>query len=283
MKSVWNEKPLNKLDLLKVVREEQQRDSKRTKMGIFRELSKKYKKILTPDQFSFRYNYLIQQERKRLKIKQSNEHRHCSGRVPEQIVNSLPSITLSEVKCIVPDIVSDKVEIGLKANKIINHELRDKKQNLLNVNKALWEMINPSKLVTFCDTQLGLQKKRKGLGGLNIIFKTLANIFDQKSQTVASRYYVAKRDKKSQLSQIEKLQVEVSHYKGTLIVLETQLKECEKKNLELRENYSRSGKDWQKLNQKYNELENDYLKLKRRPLVKLSLFIDSIVAFFREG
>ena len=279
MKSVWNEKPLNKLDLLKVVREEQHKDSKRTKMDIFRELSKKYKNILTADQFNFRYNYLVQQERKRLKIKQANEHKHCSGRVSEEIMNSIPRIAPTELKYVEPG----KVEISVKRPERIDHELRDKNQKLLNIDKAIWEIIDPSKLVTFCDKQLELQKKRKGTGGLNIIFKTLASIFDQKLQTVASRYYVAKRDKKSQLSQIEKLQDEVSHYKGTLIVLETQLKECEKKNLELRENYSRSGKDWQKLNQKYNELENDYLKLKRRPLVKLSLFIDSIVAFFREG
>lgn len=248
-------------------------------MDIFRELSKKYKNILTADQFNFRYNYLVQQERKRLKIKQANEHKHCSGRVSEEIMNSIPRIAPTELKYVEPG----KVEISVKRPERIDHELRDKNQKLLNIDKAIWEIIDPSKLVTFCDKQLELQKKRKGTGGLNIIFKTLASIFDQKLQTVASRYYVAKRDKKSQLSQIEKLQDEVSHYKGTLIVLETQLKECEKKNLELRENYSRSGKDWQKLNQKYNELENDYLKLKRRPLVKLSLFIDSIVAFFREG
>lgn len=63
-KSVWDEKPLNGVDLLKIVEEEQSKDSKLTKMDIFRKLSKKYKKILTPDQFNFRYNYLISKQRK---------------------------------------------------------------------------------------------------------------------------------------------------------------------------------------------------------------------------
>ena len=46
MKSVWDKRPLNKLDLLKIVEEGQKKDPNRTKMDIFRELSQKYKRIL---------------------------------------------------------------------------------------------------------------------------------------------------------------------------------------------------------------------------------------------
>ena len=44
-KSVWDEKPLNKIDLLKVVEEAQNQDPNRTKMDVFRELSKCLNKL----------------------------------------------------------------------------------------------------------------------------------------------------------------------------------------------------------------------------------------------
>lgn len=205
-KSIWDEAPLNKLDLLKEVEKRQKRNPKITKMDIFRFLSKKYNRILTPDQFNFRYNYLISKQRKEA-IKKVQ--------LPKDILTSNIVVTSA-----VPD---QEVQIAFKPYRFVINEFRDDKQKLLNINKALYEMIDPNKLAKFCDSQLKLQKRRQASGGFNLIVKRLAELFDQKESTIASRYYSAKNRVKNKSTR-----------------------------------------------------ENPLNKLKQRPLVKLSLFLESL-------
>lgn len=205
-KSIWDMAPLNKLDLLKEVENRQKIDPKTTKMDIFRSLSKKYNRILTPDQFNFRYNYLISKQRKEAFKK---------VQLPKGLLTSDMVVTSA-----VPD---QEVQIAKPYRFVIN-EFRDDKQKLLNINKALYEMIDPNKLAKFCDSQLKLQKRRQASGGFNLIVKRLAELFDQKESTIASRYYSAKNRVKNKSTR-----------------------------------------------------ENPLNKLKQRPLVKLSLFLESFI------
>lgn len=274
MKTPWNEKPLKDLDLLKIVKEEQKRDPNLTKMDIFRVLSKKYKKILTADQFNFRYNYLMGKQRKQEAIKQSNEHKHYSGKLPDVEITPL----------IIPrDELNSKPQIPTgeyKRYSMINHELRDKNQKLLNINKALWEMIDPHKLVKFCNTQLELQKRRKCTGGFNIIFKTLAEVFDQKQDTVSSRFYVTRKqmiDNKNTKAGENQILLDkdkqINELQNTIIILTTDNNDLKKEIKDLEFSLAKE------INNK--TLESELNSLKNRPLVKISLFIKNIEQFFK--
>jgi len=262
-KSVWDEKPLKDLDLLKEVEKRQHKDRWLTKMDIFRALSKKYKNILTPDQFNFRYNYLIAKQRKETVNK------------VKEVANSLPSyindVSKSEKSQSLPN---------LRKYEIINHELRDKNQNLLNINKALWEMIDPYKLVKFCNTQLELQKRRKCNGGFNIIFKTLAEIFDQKQDTISSRFYVTRRQQKDgkNAKEIENQILldkdnQINELQNTIIILTTDNNDLKKEIKDLEFSLAKEINN--------RQIESELNSLKNRPLVKLSLFIKNIEQFFK--
>lgn len=255
MRSIWNEKPLKDLDLLKIVKEEQKRDPNLTKMDIFRVLSKKYKKILTADQFNFRYNYLS---------KQRKREKETATIVPRDELNSKPQIPTGEYKRYL----------------MINHELRDKKQKLLNINKALWEMIDPHKLVKFCNTQLELQKRRKCTGGFNIIFKTLAEVFDQKQDTISSRFYVTRKqmiDNKNAKAEENQILLDkdnqINELQNTIIILTTDNNDLKKEIKDLEFSLAKE------INNK--TLESELNSLKNRPLVKISLFIKNIEQFFK--
>jgi len=264
MKSIWDEKPLKDLDLLKEVEKRQSKNRWLTKMDIFRALSKKYKNILTPDQFNFRYNYLID-KKKKLAIK------HITNLPP--IVND--DITICKNQ--------EVVEVKFKPYNFIISEFRDDKQQLLNVNQALYNMIDNKKLVKFCDKQLQLQKKRKASGGLSIIFKRLAELFNQKESTISSRYYLAKKNLNKENSKIDVLNGELSRHLGTIVMLEDKISTQEKQNTSLEESYNSLMKNYRVLENESKDTLLTLNKLKQKPLVKLSLLIDNVINSIKEG
>ena len=268
-KSVWDEKPLNKIDLLKVVEEAQNQDPNRTKMDVFRELSKKYKNILTPDQFNFRYNYLIAKQKREVVLKKAKEE-----------ANSLPTNYIDDTPEISPK--SQMIKNEPRRYEIINHELRDNGQKLLDVNKALWEMIDPHKLVGFCNKQLELQQRRKCSGGMRIIFKTLAQIFNQKENTVSVRYYSTRKNSSIKLTKIDILENELSRHSGTIMMLEDKISNLEKEKSSIQEHTHSILKEYSLLKNENKELQITLNKLKQNPLVKLSLLIESIVESIKE-
>ena len=249
-KSVWDEKPLNKVDLLKIVEEEQSKDSKLTKMDIFRKLSKKYKKILTPDQFNFRYNYLISKQRKLEARRKSAVHVHVQPVDIEDIKKHL-----KPVDYVVSSAEDNRVEVSFKPYKFVIGDFRDDKQQLLDINKAMYSMIDSQKFVRFCDKQVQLQRKRKASGGINLVFKRLSELYNQKYATISSRYYNSKARKNKAENKIQ-----------TLEDLEDKVSELMIENSRLIDEVKSLTSDYQRFNQ-----------LKQRPLIKLSLFIESII------
>lgn len=245
-KSVWDEKPLNGVDLLKIVEEEQSKDSKLTKMDIFRKLSKKYKKILTPDQFNFRYNYLISKQRKLEARRKSAVH-----------VNGTELNLDNYVVSSVPD---NRINVTFKRPyEFFISDFRDDRQQLLDVNKAMYSMIDSQKFVRFCDKQVQLQRKRKASGGINLIFKRLSELYNQKYATISSRYYNSKARKNKAENKTQTL-------KDKIQILEDKVSGLMIENGRLIDEVHSFVLDYQRFNQ-----------LKQRPLVKLSLFIESII------
>lgn len=199
-----------------------------------------------------------------------------------------------EVANNLPSYINDIPELGPKPNisqiikneprryEIINHELRNNKQELLDVNKALWEMIDPYKLVRFCNKQLELQQKRKSLGGMKLIFKTLSQIFNQKEDTISARYYSTRKNSSIKLTKIDTLENELSRYSGTIIMLEDKISNLEKEKFSIQEHTQAISKEYFLLENENKELQITLNKLKQNPLVKLSLLIESIIESIKE-
>ena len=238
-RSVWDEKPLKDLDLLKEVEKRQHKNRWLTKMDIFRALSKKYKNILTPDQFNFRYNYLISKQRKLEARKKATIH-------VDGAKSYLDDYVVSSVQ-------DNRINVTFKKPyEFFISDFRDDKQQLLDINKAMYNMIDSQKFVKFCDKQVQLQQKRKASGGINLIFKRLSELYNQKYATISSRYYNSKARKNKAENKIQ--------------ILEDKVSELMIENSRLIDEVKSSTLDYQRFNQ-----------LKQRPLVKLSLFIESII------
>ena len=233
-KSIWNEESLKNLDLLEEVAKAKKRNPNKTRMDIFREISKKYKNIfLTADQFNFRYNYLMSKQNK-------------------EKVN---------------DTISQKTD---KIPSIITNEFRDNNQKLLNVNKALYNMIDPQKLVKFCDKQLKLQKSRKGVGGLKTLFDAMGRILHQKSQTIAGRYYSTKKNGDFDRN-------EISKYQEIIVTLTDNIHIYRNRISQLEENYKNSQETIIELNKLLKEKEETIVQLNNSPLIRIHHFIKSII------
>ena len=242
-RSVWDEKPLKDLDLLKEVEKRQSRNRWLTKVDIFRVLSKKYKKILTPDQFSFRYNYLIGKQRKLEARRKSIIH-------VDGAKSNLDDYVVSSVQ-------DNRINVTFKRPyEFFISDFRDDKQQLLDVNKAMYNMIDSQKFVRFCDKQVQLQQKRKASGGINLVFKRLSELYNQKYATISSRYYNSKARKNKTEDKIQ--------------ILEDKVSELMIENSRLIDEVKSSTLDYQRFNQ-----------LKQRQLVKLSLFIESIINYIK--
>ena len=127
------------------------------------------------------------------------------------------------------------------------------------MSKALYSMIDPNKFVRFCDKQLQLQHKRKATGGIGLIFKRLSELFNQNYYTISSRYYNTKARKNKAENKTQ-----------TLKDFEDLVSELMIENSRLIDEVKSLTSDYQRFNQ-----------LKQRPLVKLSLFIESVYNFIK--
>lgn len=257
MKSIWDESPLNEVDLFKEIEEKQKIDPNRTKMSIFKEISKKYNKILTPDQISFRYNYLIRRQRKLIK-------QIATGNLPSYI-KDIGNISELKIQSETPE----ESILGTYRYRFTINEFRENNQQILNTNRALYEMIDPYKLVKFIDQQQSLSIRRKGKLTVAHICRKLGQIFDISGSKIEARYYKARKE-------FKELSDSMNDAKLINSKLPSEIYTKWSEQFKLSESHPLINI----LSNKIDRLDNKIEELTKRPLVKLSNLISTITNKF---